>query len=92
MKGRAMPQRAFVSGVPTHLSPTEFERQIREQLPNVIDVTLLVNKLKELEGAISTEIADVHPCIPNGIINALDVALEVDALKGVPCYCSPPCH
>jgi hypothetical protein len=57
-----------------------------------IDVALLVNKLKELPGAISTEIADMHPCTPNGIINVLDIAVVVTLLKGQVYYCPPPCH
>jgi len=57
-----------------------------------IDLTLIVNKFKELPGSISTETADLVPCVPDGIINALDVVVEVDAFKGAPYYCSPPCH
>jgi len=58
---------------------------------NAIDVVLIVDKFKELPGAISTEVADIHPCVPNGIINALDVVIEVDAVKEVPYFCSIPC-
>ncbi len=59
---------------------------------DVIDVALLVNKLKSVPGSISTEIADMYPCEPDGIINVLDVVVSVDALKGVQYYCGFPCH
>jgi len=59
---------------------------------DVIDITLLVNKFKELPGSIPMEIADINPCIPDGIINVLDITVEVYIFKGVPYYCSLPCH
>ncbi len=57
-----------------------------------IDIALMINKFKNLPNSISTETADIYPCVPNGIINALDIAVEVQAYKGYPYYCSPPCH
>jgi hypothetical protein len=59
---------------------------------NAIDVVLLVNKFKELAGSISTELADLFPCVPDGIINALDITVLVQAFKELPYHCSPPCH
>lgn len=59
---------------------------------DAIDIALVVNKFKELPDSISTEIADLFPCIPDGIINALDIAIEVYAFKEFPYFCSPPCH
>jgi len=59
---------------------------------DAIDITHVVNKFREVLGAISTEIADIQPCIPDGIINALDITMEIYAFKGFPYYCSPPCH
>jgi hypothetical protein len=59
---------------------------------DAIDIALLVNKFKELPGSISTEIADIHPCVPNGIINALDITIVVMIVKGQTYYCGPPCH
>jgi len=60
---------------------------------NSIDVVLLVNKLRELPFSISTELADMHPCVPDGIINALDVVVEVLILQMEQTYyCGYPCH
>jgi hypothetical protein len=59
---------------------------------DVIDIDLIVLNFKGIPGAPSIEACDVHPCVPNGIINALDITMEVAAVKGAPYYCSPPCH
>jgi hypothetical protein len=59
---------------------------------NAIDIAHVVNKLKGLAGSISTEIADIDPCVPNGIINALDIAVDVMIFKGQTYYCGAPCH
>ena len=59
---------------------------------DIIDVTLLVDKFKSVPGSISTEIGDIHPCEPNGIINALDITVSVMILKGQTYFCGPPCH
>lgn len=59
---------------------------------DAIDLALIVNKFKEIPGSISTETADLHPCEPDGIINALDITVEVMILKGQTYYCGLPCH
>jgi hypothetical protein len=49
---------------------------------NVLDIAVVVNKLKELPGAPSTPQADLYPGIPDQVVNVLDIVLVVDALKG----------
>jgi hypothetical protein len=59
---------------------------------DAIDITHVINNFKGLPGALPNEPCDLFPCLPNGIINALDIATDVNAFKGFPYYCDPPCH
>lgn len=51
---------------------------------DVLDIVVIVNKLKELPGAPSTPRADLYPGIPDQVVNALDITVAVYALKGFP--------
>jgi hypothetical protein len=61
--------------------------------PDAIDVTQLVNKLKNVIGAPSRSIAQIQPNVPelNADINALDIVAVVDAVKGLAYSFGGPC-
>jgi hypothetical protein len=63
--------------------------------PDALDVAAVVNKLKNLPGALVKAITQLQPNLPelNANINALDIAAVVDGVKkvryafGGPCLC-----
>ena len=59
---------------------------------DIIDVSYLVNKMKDLFVPFSVAAMDFAPCDPDGKINVMDLAEDVDALKGLGYPCSFPCH
>jgi len=61
--------------------------------PNAIDVAQLVNKVKNVVGALIKPIAQLQPNLPelNADVNVLDIVACVDALKGFAYYFGGPC-
>jgi len=61
--------------------------------PDVTDITQLVNKFKNLPGALVKAITQVQPNLPelNTNINVLDILAVVDAFRGVKYAFSGPC-
>lgn len=59
---------------------------------DAIDIVLVVNGFRGIFAGTTPERCDVYPCVPNGIVDALDVVVTVDAWRGLPYFCSPPCH
>ncbi len=50
--------------------------------PDALDVSALVSKFKSLAGSPRIPQADLQPNVPDRILNALDIALCVEAFKG----------
>ncbi len=61
--------------------------------PNAVDVAQLVNKFKNVTGALVKAIAQLQPNLPelNADVSALDIVAVVDALKGFAYPLSGPC-
>ena len=61
--------------------------------PDALDVTSLVNKFKNVPGADSKAVTQLQPNVPdpNADINALDIVVCVDAIKGFAYSFSGPC-
>ncbi len=51
---------------------------------NALDVVGLVNKFKQLAGAVTLPQADLYPHRPDFVVNALDIVMTVNAFKGEP--------
>ena len=58
---------------------------------NVLDVSSVVAAVKELWAQATLEGSDLEPCTPNNLVNVLDVAFTVDALKGFVFTCAAVC-
>ncbi len=58
---------------------------------NVLDIVGFVNQLKSVPGAPPPEACDVYPAVPDQVVNALDITVCVDALKGFPYPFPVPC-
>jgi len=61
--------------------------------PDVTDIAQLVNKFKNLSGAMVKSISQLQPNLPelNADINALDIVAVVDSVKGLKWAFSGPC-
>ncbi|MEK7757933.1 MAG: hypothetical protein AAB385_12045, partial [Planctomycetota bacterium] len=61
--------------------------------PNALDVAAVVNKLKNLPGALVKAITQLQPNLPelNANVNALDIVAVVDGVRGVKYAFSGPC-
>jgi len=61
--------------------------------PDVTDIAQLVNKFKNLSGALVKAISQLQPNLPelNADINALDIVAVVDSVKGLKWAFSGPC-
>jgi hypothetical protein len=61
--------------------------------PDALDVAAVVNKLKNLPGALVKAITQLQPNLPelNANVNALDIAAVVDGVKKVRYAFSGPC-
>jgi choice-of-anchor B domain-containing protein len=57
---------------------------------DAIDVVGLVNKFRGVPGAPSLPQTDLHPGRPNRLVDALDIAVAVDAFKGFAYPFAPP--
>jgi len=61
--------------------------------PDALDVAAVVNKLKNLPGALVKAITQLQPNLPelNADVNALDIVAVVDGVRGVKYGFSGPC-
>jgi len=60
-------------------------------IANALDVANLVNALKGSFGPNTFEQVNVWGCVPDDVINALDIAVCVDAVRGFAFPCSVTC-
>ncbi len=58
---------------------------------NVIDVANMVNALKGFYGPFTFEQFNLYGCVPDDVLNALDITVEVDAIRRLPYPCSVVC-
>ena len=58
---------------------------------DVLDVANLVNAFKNLWGPFTFEQMNLWGCVPDSVINALDITLSVDAVRGFAFPCSVVC-
>ncbi len=57
---------------------------------NFIDVSAVVDKFKQVIGAVGVEAADLQPSEPNGVIDFSDISVCLDAFRGFPYPYSGP--
>lgn len=75
-----------------------FNPPYSETQPDALDVVVLVDKFKNIPGALSKTFAQLQPNVPdlNGDLSALDIVAGVEAVKGLaypfsgPCACPSP--
>jgi len=58
---------------------------------NALDVSNLVNAFKGLYGPFTFEQMNLYGCVPDDVLNALDITLDVDAVRGLAYPCSVVC-
>jgi hypothetical protein len=58
---------------------------------DAIDIAILINTFKGLLGAPAFEQANLWGCTPDSVINALDIAVDVDAWRGFAFPCDITC-
>ncbi len=51
--------------------------------PDMLDVTVIIDKFKSSPGAPIKARADLHPEMPNNVIDIVDASLALDAFKGI---------